>query len=102
MENLVWIVIAGVVGLGFVVWGAVIAIGTVSRERTRREIMAYVAEGAMTPADAARLIEIAEQAELRKKIMDDASWHGIDENYTATLERVLGGKPQAKGEPETA
>ena len=98
MENLVWIVFAGVIGLGFVVWGAVVAIGNVSRERTRREIMAYVAEGAMSPADAARLIEISEQADLRKKIMDDASWHGMDENYAATLERVLGGDKAPTGE----
>ena len=98
MENLVWIVIAGVVGLGFVVWGAVVAIGTVSRERTRREIMAYVAEGAMSPADAAKLIEISEEAEFRKKVMDDASWGGINENYTKTLERVLGGEKEPKGE----
>lgn len=97
MDSLFWIVAAGVVGLGFVVWGAVLAIGTVSRERTRREILAYVAEGAMSPADAAKLIEIAEEADFRKKVMDDASWGGINENYTKTLDRVLNREQDVEG-----
>lgn len=36
---------------------------TMEREQTRREIAAYVAEGTMSPADAARLIEAAGNAD---------------------------------------
>ena len=98
-DNLIWIVALGVVMIGIVTWGVVVAVSSVGRERTKREIMAYVAEGAISPQDAARLIEISEQAELRKKIMDDASWGGNNDNYRKTLDRVLGnpnGEPDAK------
>lgn len=88
-DALVWLAALIVVGIGIVTWGSVVGVQSVSRERTRREIMAYVAEGTISPEDAARLIEIAEQAELRKKILSDASWGG-GENYRKTLDRVLG------------
>lgn len=47
--------------LGFVVvivaiWAGVSAAKTMARERTRREIAAYIAEGSMTPEQAERVI----------------------------------------------
>jgi len=98
-EHLGWILICGTLAIGMMIWGAVVAIGTVSRERTRREIMAYVAEGAMSPADAARLIEISEQADLRKKIISDAGWSGNNEDYRQTLDRVLGTARETEEKP---
>lgn len=97
---MVWIVMCGVIGLGIVVWGAVAAIGTTSRERTRREIMAYVAEGAISPADAARLIEISEQADLRKKIISDAGWSWDNDHYRKAVEKVLGPGHEAEARAE--
>lgn len=93
MDGLLWIVLAVVAAIGIVTWGVVAAISTITRERTRREIMAYVAEGTMTPADAAHLIELAEEADLRKKIISDVSWDG-DESYHKTLERILPNRSQ--------
>ncbi len=40
---------------------------TKERERSRREIAAYVAEGSMSPDDAERLLKAAQPAELRRK-----------------------------------
>jgi hypothetical protein len=101
-ENLVWVVGLGVLMIGIVTWGAVVGVTNVSRERTKREIMAYVAEGAISPQDAAHLIEISEQAEIRKKIISDASWSGNNDNYRKTLDRVLGKGDAQGGEPNTA
>lgn len=40
---------------------------TASRERTRREVAAYVAEGSITPEDAERLLTVGREAEDQKR-----------------------------------
>ena len=40
---------------------------TASRERTRREVAAYVAEGSITPDDAERLLTVGREAEDQKR-----------------------------------
>jgi len=50
-------VIMGVVAIIGIVFGVVSStLGTKERERSRREIAAYIAEGSMTPEDGERLI----------------------------------------------
>lgn len=55
-ENLVWTIIGGVFVVGIV--GSTIReiVKTKSREKTRREIAAYIAEGSMTPEQGERLM----------------------------------------------
>lgn len=56
------------IGLPAVMMGIAANISnTKERERSRREIAAYVAEGSMSPDDAERLLKAAQPAELRRK-----------------------------------
>lgn len=50
-------VIAGCVVLGSVIKSLTTVITTASRERSRREIAAYIAEGSMTPEQGERLMK---------------------------------------------
>lgn len=55
-EHFVWAMIMGVIALGIL--GSMVReiVKTRSRERTRREIAAYIAEGSMTPEQGERLM----------------------------------------------
>ncbi len=94
-----WIVMIVAIGASMVVVcivsAAVVAVTKVtSRERTKREIMAYVAEGTISPKDAAALIELSEQAEMRKKILADAAWDFNSDSYRKTLDKVFAARAQ--------
>ncbi len=97
MEDFVLIVgiMGGVAITAIIAWAVVATAQVWSRERTRRELMAYVAEGSVSPQDAAKLIELTEQADLRKKMVDVAANEWDIDSYHRTLDRVFDGKPDA-------
>ena len=56
-DNFVFVTLA-VLGLAGIVFGTLSSmVKNVARERSRREIAAYIAEGSMTPADGERLMK---------------------------------------------
>ncbi len=60
--NLMWIV-GGFLGFVGIVFGTVTgAIKTNARERTRREIAAYIAEGSMTPEQGEKLLKAGKES----------------------------------------
>ncbi len=61
---------------------------TRSRETTRREIAAYVAEGSITPDDARRLIAMGLGEELEKKMGDAVAWGMISAKKAEELLRA--------------
>ncbi len=103
MGNWVYIImVIGVVAIvAIVAWAVVATAHVLAREKTRRELMAYVAEGTVSPQDAARLIELAEQSELRKKVLDTAAWEWDTESYHRALDKVLDSK-RASEKPDPA
>lgn len=54
--NMLWVMIIAVVFLGTVGGAIKSAFSTNARERSRREIAAYIAEGSMTPEQGERLM----------------------------------------------
>lgn len=62
---------------------------TTQRERTSREIAAYVAEGSITAADAGHLMESQQRAKLRDRLADLVAeqWIEVD-----VAEKILGSK----------
>lgn len=62
-SNLVWAV-GGAIAMTAIVAGAVKSVITAnSRERSRREIAAYIAEGSMTPEQGEKLMKAGDPAE---------------------------------------
>jgi hypothetical protein len=62
-DNFVFITLA-VLGLAGIVFGTLSSmVKNVARERSRREIAAYIAEGSMTPADGERLMKAGPKEE---------------------------------------
>lgn len=60
-DNLMWIIL-GTVGLAAVVFGSITgAMKASARERTRREIAAYIAEGSMTPEQGEKLLQAGQE-----------------------------------------
>ncbi|MGP1308905.1 MAG: hypothetical protein ACTS27_01755 [Phycisphaerales bacterium] len=62
------VAVTGCILVGFpaVVMGIYATIsGTKERERSRRELAAYVAEGSMTPDDAERLLSTAQPSDIK-------------------------------------
>jgi hypothetical protein len=56
-DNVLWLV-GGFIGTVAVVFGSITGVmKTSARERTRREIAAYIAEGSMTPEQGERLLK---------------------------------------------
>ena len=55
-QNLVWAMIAGVIVVGIIGSTMREIVKTKAKERTRREIAAYIAEGSMTPEQGERLM----------------------------------------------
>jgi hypothetical protein len=103
MSNGVYVIliIAAVAIVAIIAWAAVATAHVLAREKTRRELMAYVAEGTISPQDAARLIELAEQSELRKKVLDTAAWDWDTESYHRALDKVFDSK-RASEKPDPA
>lgn len=63
-KALIIMTIASVVGLGMLVKAVASVIQTSSRERSRREIAAYIAEGSITPDQGERLMRAGEESNL--------------------------------------
>lgn len=62
-ENFIFMVLGGV-GIIGIFFGSILSIEkTKQRERSRREIAAYIAEGSMTPADGERLMKAGSKEE---------------------------------------
>lgn len=55
-ENYVWTMIGGCILTGIVFKSVTAILTTGAREKSRREIAAYIAEGSMTPEQGERLI----------------------------------------------
>ena len=56
-DETLFLLVAGVVGVVAIVFGAVASmVKSTARERSRREIAAYIAEGSMTPEQGERLM----------------------------------------------
>lgn len=56
-DDVLFLLVAGVVGVVAIVFGAVASmVKSTARERSRREIAAYIAEGSMTPEQGERLM----------------------------------------------
>lgn len=53
--------LAGSILLGMLIKSATAVLTTASRERTKREIAAYVAEGSMTPEHAERILKAGDR-----------------------------------------
>lgn len=60
-DYIIAVVIAGAIIIGVIVKAVTGVIGGISRERSRREIAAYIAEGSMTPEQGERLMEAGEK-----------------------------------------
>jgi hypothetical protein len=54
--------VAGSILLGMLIKSVTAVFTTASRERTKREIAAYVAEGSMTPEQAERILKAGDRA----------------------------------------
>ncbi len=54
---LIWIVIGGIPITAIVMSSLASIVSSIARERTRREIAAYIAEGSMTPEQGERLLK---------------------------------------------
>jgi len=61
---------------------------TRQREKTRREIAAYVAEGSISPADA-RTMMGSEESEFDKKIADAVAWGMLSSKKAEQLLRAM-------------
>ena len=71
---------------------------TRAQEQTKREIAAYVAEGSMTPDDAARLMN-KPSSDFEKKVADAVAWGTIKPEKAAELIRAI--REELKSEKAT-
>ncbi|MEL6773109.1 MAG: hypothetical protein AAFP18_18820, partial [Bacteroidota bacterium] len=60
-DNIIFVV-AGILGLAGIIFGTVTGfMKTNAREKTRREIAAYIAEGSMTPEQGEKLLKAGKE-----------------------------------------
>ncbi len=89
------IAIFGVMGAVGAIWIIAATIfytmKTKYREQTKRELAAYVAEGTISPDDAAKLLS-ADEDEIRKKIADGVAWGMINAKDAKVLMGSAGPK----------
>ncbi len=74
---------------------------TRERERTKREVAAYVAEGSISPGDARALLSTDGTA-LEKSIADAVAWGTISADKAEKLIRSARAAPTAPASPEKA
>lgn len=72
---------------------------TFARERTRREIAAYVAEGSIDPSQAHLLLK-ADQGQLEKQIADSVAWGMLSSEKAVQLVRTLRNDEPDHSKPE--
>ncbi len=98
MGEIVIVVLGSFAAVVAICWAGVEIANVVSRSRTRRDVLAYVAEGTISPEDAAKLIELAERADLRRKVLRTADWDSDWDRWRQTVKEVFGddfGKPES-------
>lgn len=66
---------------------------TNARERTRRELFAYVAESSLTMEQAERLIALCEHSDLRREILATANHDWDWDRWRETVRNVVDSKP---------
>lgn len=80
-----------IVGAFFAFWILLATIDSIhktnQRERTAREIAAYVAEGSISAADAGHMLESQNRAKLRERLAELVAEKWID---TETAEKIMG------------
>ncbi|MEL7472689.1 MAG: hypothetical protein AAGK04_05165 [Planctomycetota bacterium] len=90
MQDNSWLLIASIVGLVFI-FGAIAdalrkSAQSRHRERTRRELFAYVAEGSISPDDAQALLNAtAKKPDWQKKVAEMVEWGSISPDDAAKL-----------------
>ena len=62
-DVLFWVIIGGIAVVWIVCATVTSMVKVMSRERTRREIAAYIAEGSLTPEQGERLMKAEEKAD---------------------------------------
>lgn len=87
-ELIVLTIIIGAVVVLFTVSSIRKVLETNARERTKREVAAYVAEGSIQPDDAARLLATG-MNEAEKKILDAVAWGAVNPDKAGQLIRTL-------------
>ncbi|MGE3109869.1 MAG: hypothetical protein AB7G11_08135 [Phycisphaerales bacterium] len=97
------IVVLGMIISGLVVWVLIFNVrkilDTRQRERTRREVAAYVAEGSIRPDDAAKILN-AGASDTEAKIADAVAWGTIKPEKAEALLRSLKETPAPAGTPQ--
>ncbi|MBX3360051.1 MAG: hypothetical protein KF912_13245 [Phycisphaeraceae bacterium] len=80
-----------IIGSFFAFWILLATIDSIhktnQRERTAREIAAYVAEGSISAADAGHMLESQNRAKLRERLAELVAEQWID---TETAEKIMG------------
>ena len=54
--NIIWVLIAGCIVVGMILKAVIMIVTTSAREKSRREIAAYIAEGSITAEQGERLL----------------------------------------------
>jgi hypothetical protein len=85
---------AGVLAIGIIAWASVKISRSLARERTRRELFAYVAESSLTMEQAERLIALCEQCDMRREVLAVAHQDWDWDRWRATVTAVVD-KPDA-------
>lgn len=90
------LVIFATVGIVFIIgWTIATSVKRVSRERSRRELFAYVAEGSLSPEQARSLLEVESVEALRQGVAEAVSIGVIGVNDV----RDFMGKPDKPASP---
>ncbi len=85
--NPFWMMIFGFLGLWVILATVDSMHKTSQRERTAREIAAYVAEGSISAADAGHLMESQQRAKLRERLTELVAEQWLD---AETAEKIMG------------
>lgn len=98
-ELIIMTVVTGAVVLVFTIGCVRRILETNARERTKREVAAYVAEGSIQVDDAARLLATGTN-EAEKKILDGVAWGTVNPEKAGQLIRTLRNDgPKAEPQP---
>jgi hypothetical protein len=81
------VIFAAVGGLALFCWAFVASVRRISKEKTRRELFAYVAEGSITAEQAKNLLEVESCAQIQKAVSEAVSWGVISAKDAESLIR---------------
>ena len=101
--ELKFVIISAVGVVALLCWAFVASIKRVAKERTRRELFAYVAEGSITPEQAKNLLEVESAEQIQKAVTDAVSWGVISAKDAESLIRGNAEEARtAKADPSPA